>query len=700
MPLPSLREEIALHPGPRLADGQPSWTLHDPVRNQFFRIDWQTFAILSHWHLDDAGTICAVVAGETTLRPEPDDVQAVADFLAANQLLQLHHPDSAYFLADRLRQMQGTWARRLLHNYLFFRIPLVNPDRWLNRWQDSVAPLYTRAFLRLTLLALALGLMLVWRNWDQFTTTLVDTISWRGLMGYGVALIVVKILHELGHAFTAKRYGCRVPAMGVAFLVLWPVAYTDTNEVWKLSDRHQRLAVASSGVATELVIAVWATLAWALLPEGTPKSIAFVLATLTWVTTVAINASPFLRFDGYFILSDWLDMPNLHARAFALARWDLRERLFDLCRPPPEQFSAQRMRWLIAFAWVTWFYRLVIFIGIAVLVYHFFIKIAGILLFVVEVAWFIARPIWSELKAWGELWPLLRTRSRARRSAVLALAVLLLFVLPWPTRLSASGYLKPPESFQVYAPAGAQVAELPWPQGAQVPQGAVLLKLASPELELRWRRGQARVERLRQQAAAAGVDTLQQQNLQVLQQELTAAEAELASVQAEIERFVPVAPFAGRLQDVDPDLKPGVWVKRQERLATLVRPGTWVVETYLDEDAVRRVQAGDGARFFADGLEGPVLPLTVTAVDQDATRTLGTGMLAVAHGGSVLTRDKDGALVPERAVYRVTLRADAEPGAFEGHGWRGQVVIRGRWEAPGLSFLRSALTLLWREAGF
>lgn len=700
MPLLPLREELALHAGPRLSDGQPTWTLHDPVRNQFFRIDWQTFAILSHWQLDEPESVCNAVAAETTLRPEIEDVLAVGEFLAVNQLLQPRQADSARLLTERLRQVRGSWSRRLLHNYLFFRIPLVNPDRWLDRWSARVAPLYSAAFLRLTLAALVLGLILVYRNWSQFSTTLVDTISWRGLAAYGVALVAVKVLHELGHAFTAKRFGSRVPAMGVAFLVLWPVAYTDTNEVWKISDHRRRLAVAASGVATETVIAIWATLAWALLPEGGPKSIAFVLATVTWVTTLVINASPFLRFDGYFVLSDWLDMPNLHARAFALARWHLREQLFDLGQPPPEHFSRQRTLGLILFAWATWFYRLIIFIGIAVLVYHFFVKLAGIVLFAVEVAWFIARPIWGEVKVWRDLWPLLKRKPRARRSAAWALGLALLFFIPWPIRVTASGFLKPLESLVVYAPAGAQAVELPWAEGAQVPEGAPLIKLASPDLTLRWQLATSRAQRLRQQAAHAGIDASQQHNLQVLQQAVAAAEAELANVQAEAARYEPVAPFAGRLHDLDPDLKPGVWVRRQERLLTLVPRGKWVVETYLDEEAVRRVKAGDGARFFAEGLGAPPLALTVTAVDQDATRSLPNGMLATAFGGSVLTREKDRQLVPERAVYRVALEADEDPGGLQGHSWRGHVVIRGSWEAPGLSFLRSALTLLWREAGF
>ncbi|MFZ4538188.1 HlyD family efflux transporter periplasmic adaptor subunit [Propionivibrio sp.] len=710
MPLPALREELALYPGSELADGQPSWTLHDPVRNQFFRIDWLSFEIISRWRLDDLQAISDAINTETTLRPDPADLEALGRFLLENQLLQPVGVDSAIQFAARLARMRGNWKSWLLHHYLFFRIPLVRPDAWLDRWQGVVAPFFSRGFARLTLLALLVGMIEVYRDWERFSATLIDTFSWSGLLGYGLALSGVKVLHELGHAFTAKRYGCRVPAMGVAFLVMFPVAYTDTNEVWKLANRHQRLAVAAAGVITELMIAAWATLAWGLLPDGLPKSIAFMLATTTWIATLAINTSPFMRFDGYFLLSDWLDMPNLHSRAFALARWDLRERLFGLGLPPPEHFVRQRQIGIILFAYATWIYRLIVFLGIAALVYAFFFKAVGVLLFIVEIGWFVLLPFWNEIKVWPSLLrsdadhsgrlSLLRQRPRALRSALIVLALAMFFVFPWPTRQAASALLKPAETYPIHAPTGAQVVKLPWPEGSPVAAGQILIELASPELELRWRRTQARLERSRWQVSTAGVAAEQRQNLQVLQQEEIMAQAELASVQAEMALYAPTAPFAGTLRDLDPDLKPGVWVGNRERLGVLVQRERWQVETYLDEDAVRRIEVGDKARFFTDGLEGEVLALRVSAIDQDATRVLPNGQLAAQYGGSIITREKHGQLVPERALYRVTLNGDNDLGNLARQSWRGQVVIHGKWEAPGLTFLRAALVLVWRELGF
>ena len=136
---PALRDELALLAGPVLADGQPSHTLHDPVRNLYFQLDWPTFEILRRWSLADGEAIAAAVARETTLRPDDADVAAVLRFLEANDLLRAA-PGTAADFAQRAKKRRGSIAQWLLHNYLFFRIPLVKPDRWLARWVSALPP--------------------------------------------------------------------------------------------------------------------------------------------------------------------------------------------------------------------------------------------------------------------------------------------------------------------------------------------------------------------------------------------------------------------------------------------------------------------------------------------------------------------------------------------------------------------------------
>lgn len=700
MALPSLREDLALMPGPTRGDGQPTWTLHDPVRNRFFSIDWISCEILQRWSLDDPAAIVAAIGATTPLQPSVEDVEQLAHFLGANQLLRPQGANSAREMADRLAKRRGSWLKWLLHHYLFFRIPLLRPDAWLGRQLGVASLFYTKAFLLLTLVACGLGTYQVARQWDQFFATLVDHFSWEGLASYGVALFTVKFLHELGHAFTAKRYGCRIPTMGVAFLVMWPMAYTDTNETWRLTSRWQRLHVAASGILTELIVAAWATLAWALLPDGALRSAAFILATTSWVATLAINASPFMRFDGYFILSDWLDLPNLHDRSFALARWRLREWLFDLGEAKPEHFSPARERALILFAMATWAYRLLLYLGIAVLVYHFFIKAVGIGLFVVEMVWFVMLPIAHELKAWKQRWPRIRQHRRVRLSAVVLAAAVILACVPWPGRVSSSGILRPAEFWPIHAPGPAQVERLGLREGATVAAGETLLTLTAPELLARRSATIARVERLRWMAASAGFDGEARNSLQSTRDEFATAEAELAGVTEELAKYAPVAPVAGQIRDIAPDLRAGDWVGRNEKLAVLVGTQGRMVETYLGEAAVKRIRVGNRGLFIIDGGTGPALPLTVTNIDADASRVLPNGMLAASAGGRVITRDRKGQRVPEFSVYRVALRVDTADSQLSAHSWRGTVTIGGDWESPAWRYLRNVLGVLVRESSF
>lgn len=697
--LPPLREELALYPAPRQHDGHPAWTLHDPPRNRYFQIDWLTFEILSRWSLGNPTLIAEDVADTTPLQAESDDVDAVTRFLAENQLLQSWGAAAAGKLAERERLAHPTFGQWLLHNYLFIRLPLVRPDAWLSRWARYLDFLYSKRFAQVTLVALVIGLVLVYRDWARFSATLVDNFSLQGMLNYGLALTVVKILHELGHAITAKRYGCRVPTMGVAFMVLWPMPYTDTNEVWKLNNHKQRLNVAAAGVITELVVAVWATLAWALLSDGPVRSMAFVLATLTWVMSIMINWSPFMRFDGYFLVSDALNMPNLHSRAFALARWDLRERLFDLQELAPEHVSAFKHRALILFAWGTWLYRLALFLGIAVLVYHFFIKAVGIFLFMVEIAWFIAKPLQLELSVWHQKWPQIKAQRRSLRNAVLFIALLSLTLIPWPSRISTSGILQPLASYPVHAPGPVQIKSIPYAEGQRIAKGAVILELTSPELFNQRDAALARIEQQKQQLNISRFDPETRAQLLIFEERLAAAQSELAAIDAEIALLTPQAPFDGQLRDLSPDLHPGQWLSAHEKIATLVRPDTWKVEAYLDEQNVRRVHIGDAARFYTD-TPGHTITLSVHAIDRDATRALTSGILTLEAGGNLQTRMQNDTWVPDKALYRVTFTVEEPLQSLSEHTWRGNVVIQGEWQAPITDHLHSALALLWRELGF
>lgn len=699
MGLPALREELQLHAGPAAADGAPTWTLQDPSGNRFFRIDWPTFLILSHWHAGTPEQVAAEASVTAPIDLDSDDVEGVLDFLQRAELLQCPTP------GDTLRLSRTAGARRhsawtwLLHHYLFFRLPLWRPDRWLTRAAPAVAPLFSRRFGQLTLLALLLGVLGISRQWEHFQATLVGTLDWQGAKAYLAVLLGVKVLHEFGHALTAKRLGCRVPAMGVAFLVMWPVAYTDVNDAWKLPRRQDRLKVGAAGVLTELSIAAWASLAWTLLPDGTARNAAFLLATTTWIATLAINASPFLRFDGYFLLSDWLDTPNLHARAFALARWKLREVLFDLGEERPESLPAGRQRFLIVFAWITWAYRLVLFLGIALLVYHFFFKLLGLILFAVEIAWFILMPLKSELGEWHKRWPQIRGRRRPRLWLTLAGIALAAALLPLGFLVEGQGMLKPERSLTLYSPAPARLASPLPPHGSPVAAGTVLFTLEAPELDARAISTAARAARIARQVDMAAVNPDMHADLPLLREEARRIAEEREGTAAEQARLAPIAPFDGIWVDPQPDLRSGDWIGKAGRIAMLVAPTPWRVETYLEEQDVGRIALGDRGHFYPETVDQPPLALRVVAIDRDAVHSLGEAALASPHGGRILVRQQDHRLVPERSLYRVTLAVDDTSPAIQ-RSQRGHVTIRGQGESLLGRYLRAALAVLVRESGW
>ncbi|MCA1907246.1 MAG: HlyD family efflux transporter periplasmic adaptor subunit [Magnetospirillum sp.] len=692
--LPALRDELAVLPGPAAHDGAPTWTLHDPLTNRFFRLTWSAFEILSRWHLGAARAVVADIRRHTLLEVDEEDVQGLAAFLARSQLLKPQGSRDVDRLLASHDAAKTSWLTWLLHHYLFFRLPLVRPDAVLERTVPWVRWLGSSRFRRATLLALLAGLFLVARQWDAFAATLVDQVSLPGLAAFGIALGLVKMVHELGHAFTAKHFGCRVPAMGVAFLVLWPMLYTDVNEAWKLTDRRQRLWVGGAGIVSELMVAAWATLAWGLLPDGTLKSLAFTLAATTWVSSLAINLSPFMRFDGYFLAMDALDQPNLHPRSFALARWHLREVLFGLNEAPPEPLPNATRLWMTVFAWAVWVYRLALFLGIALLVYHFFIKVVGVVLFVVEIGWFVLRPIAGELAEWQKRWPAIRAARRWRWPLAGGLIVLALLAAPVSGRVAAPAVLKAQSHVGLYPPQPALLDKIAVVEGQQVEAGAIVATLSNPDTALRLTQIDNRVAILKYELSAMGFDDEFRARSKAVAEELETTLAAQAALRAELERLTLRAPQSGTVIDVSPGLQPGQWINPQEAVAGLRQGAT--IEAYVDEADLAGLKAGDSAQFIPEG-SGKAIAATIDVIDRVAVKTLSEPILATQYGGGIEARFDHKGLVPDHAVFRVRLRPQPEITVLA--PLRGQANLQGeRRSFLGRTF-RAAAAILLREWG-
>jgi putative peptide zinc metalloprotease protein len=698
--LTPLRQEIGLFPGPPALDGSPSWTLHDPSAHRFYRIGWPEFEILSRWDGGSAEEIAARIRAETTLALDGEDVEEFGRFLMAYDLLHATGPQATAGLlgkAERRREGIGRW---LLHNYLFMRIPLLRPDGFLTAACPLVGFVYTRAFATLIVLMGLVGLYLVVRQWDTFMATFVDMFTVQGVIWFAVTLAAMKVVHELGHAFTAKRFGARVPSMGVALLVLVPMLYTDVNETWKLTSRRQRLAVGLAGVTAELGCAAIALCAWGFLPPGPAKSVAFLVATSIWLATVLINSSPFMRFDGYYVLSDWLEVPNLHARAFAMAQWWLREKLFGFGDPVPEELPRRRRTFMIVFGFATWIYRFVLFVGIAVLVYHFAVKIVGVVMMTVEVVYFIVRPIFLEAQAWWKRRHDMRLNSRTFVTMLTLVALIGFVFVPWRSGVTAPAVLRSTQHVDVFVPDfGARVADVSAGHGDVVEKGRRLVRLTSPDIDYRLGRTKSELDTLGWQMSAKGLDATLLARSQVTEQEYQAALAEYRALSDQKRQLDVLTPIDGVVVDVADGLEPGTWLPAKARLMSVVEPSGALVEAYVDESDLDRLREGDGARFIADVDSRIEIPLAVTALSRASTRLLAEPSLASVNGGPITVRTpKQNELVPDRTIYQIKL-APTEPQKRPQRVTRGTVILRGEAVSLAVRAWRAVLAVIIRESG-
>ena len=181
--------------------------------------------------------------------------------------------------------------------------------------------------------------------------------------------------------------------MGVALIFMLPVCYCDTSDTWRLTDRRQRLLVSAGGLLVELGVATIAGLLWLLLPDGIPRTLMFFVAVTSLATSIFINLNPFMKFDGYYLLSDALGVDNLQTRSFANLRWQLRRWLTGSAEEKPHRIPESSHAVMNLYAACTWLYRLILYFTICWMVYQFWFKALGLLLMTGVFITMIVKPL-------------------------------------------------------------------------------------------------------------------------------------------------------------------------------------------------------------------------------------------------------------------------------------------------------------------
>ena len=696
-PALTLRQDLRLYEGPKVGPA-PSWMLYDPLRHKYFQIDRIAFAVLGAWTSAETGASLyqhlARAGSETLTR---DDVDRIVAFAETNELVEAS-AGGWRMHGRRAEAAKSSALMWLVHNYLFIKIPVFRPRSFFERTSWLVALFYTRAFLAATLLAAVTGLYLVSRQWSDFIGTFPGLVSFDGAMTYAAALFGVKLCHELGHAYTAARYKCRVSSLGIAFMVMMPMLYCDVTDSWRLSDRRKRMAIDCAGIAAELILAVYAMLLWVLTPPGPPRTVAFVVASTSLVSSIAVNLNPFMRFDGYLMLSDMLNVPNLQTRAFALFRWKLREGLFKLGERKPEVFTPKKTTLLLVYAAAIIVYRAVVYAGIALLVYHAFFKLLGIALFAVEVCWFLVGPVAREMMVWWTMRDRLVVSRRAKVTCGAAALLLLLLIAPFRSSVIVPAVLEPAIYARIFPTAPGRIVSVAVRRGDTVRAGDELAELASPMLEqdvamarIRLSLVEARLGR-RSSVAEDKAATLS------LEMEKRLLIEKIDGLDREKRDLVLKSPIDGVVRDLDPDLDIGRWVGRDAEIAFVAATDGAIVRGYMRQDGLDKVQAGDIGTFYPDAGLVRSEPATLTSVAYAAATRIDVPYLTSINGGPIAAREgADHGSVPDYAVFPTTFSVSRHPGKTVE---RGTVIVPGRRESLFVAMARNVGRILVRESGF
>lgn len=668
--------------------GQAWYVLHDRMSGRVHRLTPASYLFAAR--MDGHRTVDAIWQDltaelDTDAPGQPAVVQLLMQLHAADLLAGDIPPDAGEILARRDRTARATLVRNV-RSPLSIQVPLLDPDRFLSAALPLVRPLLGRVAFLLWLALLAAGAVTAWRHWTELSLNFQDRVlNAEGLLALALVYPVMKVLHELGHGFVAKRFGCEVREMGVMLLVLFPLPYADVSSSAALRSKWRRAAVAFAGIGVEAGLAAAAALVWEAAEPGLLRAVAFNVMLVGGVSTVLVNGNPLLRFDGYYVLSDLLEVPNLASRG--VQYWGYAANRFLLGVSGLRRFTAtawERAVFLV-YGPLAYGYRLLVSVGVALFVaaHYFALGIALAAITVgVGILWPVLRAFWRVAAS-----PLYR-RCRARAVAIsfggVAALLAALLLVPAPVHTTAEGVVWVPEDAIVRAGTDGFVETVLAEPGTAVEAGTPLVVLTHPVNAARLRVTAARVDELRAKYEADWVNDRIEAG--VTQVELGQEQAALAREQARQDRLTAASGDAGSWSPIQPVANlQGRYVKEGQVLGWVTPPGGEVARVVVPQadialvlDRLRRVTV--------------LMPDRETVVPSAVLRALPAGKEELPHeafasinggGTAVDPRDTHTPRAFERQFqFDVSLPDNATTRAA---GWGAKVLVRFdfAWEPLG-----------------
>ena len=522
--------------------------------------------------------------------PGQDEVIRLLGQLHGADLLECEvSPDTEELLRRQSRQATGNWLRNI-KNPFSIRIPLWDPDEVLNSAVRHVRPLFGVAGALLWLAVVAVGCVLAGIHWTELTENFGDRV----LAGHNllVAFLVfpfVKFMHEMGHALATKVSGGEVHDIGVLLLVFMPVPYVDASASSAFRGKASRAVVGAAGMLVETFLASLAMVVWVLVEPGIARAVAFNVMVIAGISTVIFNGNPLLRYDGYYILTDLIEMPNLAMRSqrywlYLAERW-----LFRLDNVETPQLAPGERAWLLVFAVASFVYRTMVTVGIILFIAGEFF-IVGVVFALWGAMTMILMPV---VKAVRYLMSDARLGRRRRRAMAIsgAIALVLAFfvlLVPLPLRTVAEGVVWLPEDAQVRAGTEGFVSRVLVRPGSPVLAGTALVESVDPVLAARIAVLESKVAEL--DAKLVSEMFIDRVQAEVTREELGSARDALAREEERRARLITYAAGDGIFVLPQAEDLPGRYTRKGQLLGYVTRPSASVVRAVVGQDEIELVR--------------------------------------------------------------------------------------------------------------
>jgi multidrug efflux pump subunit AcrA (membrane-fusion protein) len=596
--------------------GEQSYIVKDPKSRKYFRFRPVEVRVLQQF---DGVRSAADIAGELTeagIRLSAATVEKFATKLKAMGLLERTLGERSVLMIERLRAQRRQRLKSGLGQTDIFRLrwSVGDPDEFMNRTIPYLRWMFTRGFLIASVFLFAIYLIIAAAKWSELATAFGDLYHFRYSAGEFLTLYlsaaVIIVFHELGHGYTCKYFGGQVHEIGAMLLYFEPAFFCNVNDAWTFPDLKARLWVTAAGSWIQLVVASLAAIVWwAVTPDTLISHIALSAVLIGGVTTVVMNVNPLIPLDGYFALSDWLEVPNLRQRAFAHLAWLVKARVLRLDVPAPPADEREQRIFLIYSLLAAWYIASIMLV-VAGTVYGWMdraLGAAGIALFVLGV-WLMSR---SAIRSWVQTgaaaWREFRARVAGRRlREQVALGTVLVLaagvIIPRPITVTGRFAVAPALSVTLTSPDSGIVAGVYVREGTRVEAGAPLLQVRDLDLERAALEAGRRVDSLaarEAQARAAG----RADETARLEAERATESARLEGMSAEQRLLTMRSLVPGIVVTSRPERLTGRWVDLGQRLLELGQPDSLEVRIALAGAGATEVRAGQGARlvFHADG---------------------------------------------------------------------------------------------------